>query len=165
MGADGSGAAALAKGILELLREAYEGGRPGAGTGFVENTRADGGGNGGLFATLESLTAEQASRPMAHGTSVAAHASHLAYSLEVTLRWLNGDRGPFDWPGSFEPRVVDEPGWRAARARMRTAYDAFVAWAGGRTEWDEHSAGGIAAGLAHSAYHLGAIRQIAKLSR
>lgn len=152
-------------GVLEMLREAYEGGRPGQGTGFVETTKADGSRNSGVFATLDGLSAEQASRPTALGTGVAAHAAHVAYHLEVTLRWVNGDRGPFDWPGSFEPRAVDEAGWAAARTRVRLAYEALVAHAAGAPEWNEDLAGAIAASVAHAAYHLGAIRQVAKLAK
>ena len=155
----------IAKGVLEMLREAYEGGRPGEGTGFVESTKADGSRNSGVFATLDGLTAEQATRPTALGTSVAAHAAHVAYHLEVTLRWVNGDRGPFDWQGSFEPRAVDEAAWIAARARVRAAYEALAAYAAGRPEWNEDVAGSLAASVAHAAYHLGAIRQVAKLAR
>lgn len=155
----------VVKGVLEMLREAYEGGRPGQGTGFVESTKADGSRNSGLFATLDALTAGQASQSTALGVSVAAHAAHVAYHLEVTLRWVNGDRGPFDWPGSFAPGAVDEAAWAATRARVRAAYDALAAWAAVRPHWNEDAAGALAASAAHAAYHLGAIRQVAKLAR
>jgi hypothetical protein len=153
------------KGILEMLREAYEGGRPGEGTGFVEVTKKDGTGNGGLFATLDALSAEHASLPTALGLSVAAHAAHAAFHMEATVRWLNGDRGPNDWPGSFEPRAVDEAGWAATRTRLRASYDALAAYAKGLPSWNEDVAGAIAGSVAHAAYHLGAIRQVAKLAR
>jgi hypothetical protein len=155
----------VVKGILEILREAFEGGRPGEGTGFVETTKKDGSRNSGVFATLEGLTAAQASQPTALGTSVASHAAHVAYHLEVTVRWMKGDRGPFDWAGSFEPGAVDNAAWAAMRTRVRAAYDGLAAKAALTTEWDEDAAGSIAASVAHAAYHLGAIRQIAKLAR
>ena len=155
----------MVKVVLEMLREAFEGGRPGEGTGFVENTKPDGSHNSGVLATLDGLTAAQASKPTALGTSVAAHASHVAYHLEVTLRWDRGERGPFDWQGSFEPSVVDEGAWAAMRSRVRAAYEEVAALAAGKTEWSEDSAAGIAGALAHAAYHLGAIRQIAKLAK
>ena len=153
------------KGMLEILREAFEGGRPGEGTGFVESTKKDGSRNSGVFATLDELTAAQASKPTALGTSVAAHAAHVAYHLEVTVRWMRGDRGPFDWAGSFEPGAVDDAEWAATRTRVRTAYDGLATEAAGMAEWDEDAAGSVAASVAHAAYHLGAIRQIAKLAR
>ena len=156
---------AFVTGLLDLLKEACEGGEPGKGTGFLENTKADGSGNAGVFATLDKLTAAQASDPTALGTSIAGHAAHLAFHLEVSVRWANGDRGPFDWKGSFAPGVVDEPAWAATRARVRTAYAALGTQARGTHDWNEDAAGGLAAALVHVAYHLGAIRQIQKLAR
>ena len=151
-------------GLLDMLKEACEGGVPGQGTGFLENTKADGSDNAGLFATLDRLSAAQASAPTALGTSVAAHTAHLAYHLEVSIRWANGERGPFDWKGSFNPAAVDESEWKARRARVRAAYDAFAARCRTVTDWNEDEAGGLAASVAHLTYHLGAIRQIIKLA-
>jgi hypothetical protein len=155
---------AFVTGLLDLLKEACEGGEPGKGTGFLENTKPDGSGNAGVFATLDGLIAAEASDPTALGTSIAGHASHLAFHLEVSVRWANGDRGPFDWKGSFAPREVDEAAWAATRARVRAAYAAMVAHARATHDWPEDEAGGLAAALVHVAYHLGAIRQIQKLT-
>ena len=152
-------------GLLELLKESCEGGEPGKGTGFLENTKADGSGNAGLFATLDGLSAAQASDPTPLGTSIAGHASHVAFHFEVGVRWANGDRGPFDWKGSFAPGKVDEAAWAATRARVRAAYAAVVAHVEGVHKWTEDEAGGLAAALAHVCYHLGAMRQIQKLTR
>jgi hypothetical protein len=154
---------AFVKSWLEVLQEACEGGKPGQGTAFLDNTKADGSGNSGLFATLDSLSAARASEPTVLGTSVAAHAAHVAFHLEVGVRWAKGDRGPFDWKGSFEPRAVDEAGWKALRERVRVAYAGMAELARQTTDWDEDAAGGLAASLAHLAYHLGAIRQTLKL--
>lgn len=150
---------------LEVLREACEGGKPGQGTAFLDNTRADGSGNHGLLATLDSLTAQQASQPTVLGLSIAAHAAHTAYHLEVGVRWANGDKGPFDWKSSFEPGTVDQGQWSTLRSRVRAAYKSTVDLSQNTTHWDEDAAGGLAASLAHVAYHLGAIRQVVKLVR
>jgi hypothetical protein len=40
----------------------------------------------------------------------------------------------------------------------------MAAYAHGRITWSFEDAGGLAAALAHCAYHLGAIRQVAKLA-
>lgn len=154
---------AFLDGWLFVLREACEGGIPGQGTAFLDGTKADGSNNHGLLATLDSLTAKQASDPTALGQSIAAHAAHTAYHLEVGVRWARGDKGPYDWPGSFEPKTVDEASWHTLRARVRAAYAAAIAVAQTTVHWDEDSAGGLAAALAHVAYHLGAIRQAVKL--
>lgn len=156
---------AFVTGWLDVLKEACEGGQPGQGTGFLDGTKADGSGNNGLFATLDSLSAAQASDETPLGLSVAAHAAHTAYHMEVAVRWDNGERGPFDWRGSFEPRAVDEAAWAAGRARVRAAYAGLVELAQRTAAWDEDAAGGLAAALAHLSYHLGAVRQAAKLAR
>lgn len=152
------------KGLLAVLAEAYEGSKPGEGSSFVDSTKADGSRNSGVFATLDRLSAAQASEPTALAMSVAAQAAHVAYHLEVTVRWEQGERGPFDWAGSFAPATVDEAAWKATRERVRKAYDALVALAKSAPALDEGSAAGIAGSIAHAAYHLGAIRQIAKLA-
>lgn len=147
-----------------VLAEAVTGGRPGQGTAFLDGTKPDGSDNHGLLATLDGLSPERASDPTPLGLSVAAHAAHLAYHLEVGVRWARGERGPFDWEGSFEPGAVDEAGWAALRERVRAAYAGALALADGPADWDDlGTTGGLLGGLAHVAYHLGAIRQIVKL--
>jgi hypothetical protein len=66
---------------------------------------------------------------------------------------------------AVRPRTVDEAAWSARRARVRAAYEAAVALARRQATWDADAAGGLAASLAHAAYHLGAMRQIAKLAQ
>lgn len=153
-----------AEGILDILKEAVEGGTPGQGTAFLDGTKADGSGNHGLLATLATLNAAQASRDVS-GATVAGHARHTAFHLEVIVRWeRDGDRGPFDWKGSFQPAQVSEEDWTELQARVRRAYEEMAAFA--RTQADlpasGDATGGLTGGVAHVAYHLGAIRQLVK---
>ncbi|MFC4452232.1 DinB family protein [Deinococcus sonorensis] len=150
-------------GTLAVLKEAVEGGTPGQGTAFLDSTKADGSDNHGLLATLSGLNAAQASDPTALGLSVAAHAAHVAYHMEVIVRWQAGERGPFDWPGSFQPAVVDDEAWTTLQARVQAAYQGLLTLAGQQAEWDQDAAGGLVGGLAHVVYHLGAVRQTLKL--
>ncbi|EYB69296.1 hypothetical protein DEIPH_ctg008orf0004 [Deinococcus phoenicis] len=152
------------EGILDILKEAVEGGTPGQGTAFLDGTQADGSGNHGLLATLERLSAAQASRDV-HGSTVAGHARHTAFHLEVIVRWeRDGDRGPFDWKGSFQPAQIGEEDWAALRARVRQTYEELVKFA--RTQAvapaTGDATGGLAGAVAHVAYHLGSIRQLVK---
>lgn len=151
-------------GLLDILQEAVEGGELGQGTAFLDGTAADGSGNHGLLATLAALSAEQASRDV-NGTSVAGQARHAALHLEVVVRWeRDGDRGPFDWKGSFHPAEVSTPEWVDLQARVRQAYDGVVAFARTQTDFPVtgDATGGLAGTIAHVAYHLGAIRQMVK---
>ncbi|WP_407570268.1 DinB family protein [Deinococcus altitudinis] len=153
------------RGILDILQEAVEGGTPGQGTSFLDGTAADGTGNHGLIATLAALNAQQASDPTALGLSVAAHAAHMAFHLEVGVRWEQGERGPFDWKGSFGSGQVTAEEWNTLQARVQAAYEALVEVAN-RPNPDgapEDAAGGLAGAAAHVAYHLGAVRQTIKL--
>lgn len=154
-----------AEGILDILKEAVEGGTPGQGTAFLDGTKADGSGNHGLLATLDALSAEGASRDV-FGSTIAGHARHTAFHMEVIVRWeRDGDRGPFDWKGSFQPGQVSEEEWEALRGRVRAAYDELVAFARTRagTEPDGDATGGLTGAVAHVAYHLGGIRQMLKV--
>lgn len=153
-------------GLLFVLKEAVEGGSPGQPTSFLDGTSADGSGNHGLIATLAGLSAVQASTPTDLGLSVAAHAAHSAYHMEVIVRWVQGDRGPFDWKGSFGSGTVTPQEWTTLQARVRAAYEGVVALAQqppNPGESEEDAAGGLAGGIAHVAYHLGAVRQLVKL--
>lgn len=151
-------------GILDILKEAVEGGTPGQGTAFLDGTDADGSGNHGLLATLGGIDAAQASQDV-HGTSIAGQTRHTALHMEVIVRWeRDGDRGPFDWKGSFHPAQVGEQEWAELQARVRRAYEELLAFA--RSQLDQpvtgDATGGLAGGVAHVAYHLGAIRQMLK---
>lgn len=152
------------EGILDILQEAVEGGTPGQGTAFLDGTKADGTGNHGLLATLDKLSAAQASRDVG-GTSIAGQARHTAFHMEVIVRWeRDGDKGPFDWKGSFLPAEVSDQEWAALRHRVRLAYDELCLFS--RTQKDKaadgDATGGLTGGVAHVAYHLGAIRQMLK---
>ena len=151
-------------GILHIFREICEGGKPGERTAIIDRTQADGSDNHGLLATLDRLSAEQASQPTALGLGAAAHAAHVAYYMEVTTQLARGRRPDMDWPSSFEPRQVTTAQWAATRARLRDAYEDVLALVHETRDWDERAAGGMAGNLAHAAYHLGALRQVVKLA-
>ena len=146
-----------------VLSEALEGGIPGQPTTFLDGTKADGSDNHGLFATLEGLSAAQASDPTVLWVSVAAQAAHLAFHLEVVVRWETGDHGPFDWKGSFSPSSVDESEWDALCARVRRAYADVLEQIEKTADWSGDAPGLLFGPLAHATYHLGAIRQTVKL--
>jgi hypothetical protein len=55
--------------------------------------------------------------------------------------------------------VTDEQ-WRALRDSLRRAAEAWRKHVGTRTAWDDMAAAGALSSAAHTAYHLGAIRQI-----
>ena len=144
------------KAIADLLGEAYEGPKDPRGTWFVNNAA-----DAGFFATLDGLSAEEASRtPRTGGSTVAAHAGHMRFSLDVSRRWVEGERGPFDWHESWAVRTVDEAAWAELRDGLRQAYAAFVRTLESAGDLDPLRLTGAMAHVAHAAYHLGAVKQM-----
>ena len=143
--------------IGAVLAEAYEGPRDPRGTWFVNNAA-----DAGFFPTLDGLGAAEASRPAGPGRStVAAHAGHIRFSLEVSRRWVNGERGGFDWHQSWATSTVDDAAWAELRAGVRQEYAAFRRALDEAGELDAPGFTGVLGALAHAAYHLGAVKQMA----
>ena len=140
--------------ILTLLRETFEG-PSGPSTYYIDNDPS-----AGFLATLGGLSAAQASKPFGKGgASIAGHAHHAAFHLEMSGAWLQGDRAPRDWSRSWSVSTVDEPAWAALRETLRDRFENLArAIEEEAPAGDERLATTIAA-IAHAAYHLGAIRQ------
>ena len=153
--------------LIDQYRETFEGEvRP----GFCWITT--GPRDGAVLGTLEALSAGDAfAAPSPGARSVAAHAAHLRFALELTLRRLHGENPPADWAASFElPPDRSESAWQALREGVRRAYEGVLAFLEQRRsvpvqDWPPIHVAGLCATTAHNAYHLGAIRQIAQVVR
>lgn len=121
-------------------------------------------GDPGLLRSLDKLTAEAASAtPPDGGASIAAHVDHLLYGLDLMLRWSGGESDPWssaDWKASWKRGTVDDLAWSDLRARLRSAAMRWKAALLTRRELSAVELNGVAASVAHLAYHFGAIRQI-----
>jgi hypothetical protein len=96
-------------------------------------------------------------------TTVAAHTDHVLYGLELLNRWSDGEENPWataDWSASWKRTSVSEAQWRDLTAHLRTAVEKWQRALATRTGWNDITAAGAFASAAHTAYHLGAIRQI-----
>jgi hypothetical protein len=153
--------------LIDQYRETFEGEvQPGM-CWIVDGRRTS-----ALFGTLETLAAAQAfASPVPGARSVAAHVAHLHFALDLTLRRLNGENPAADWPGSFELRDDASPvAWDRLRQDVRAAYDGVLAFLEQRRDappqdWPPIHLVGLVATIAHNAYHLAAIRQIAQVVR
>ena len=118
----------------------------------------------GLADALQDIAAEIASqRPAIGRNTIAAHAGHVKYGLELLNRWAGGEENPFadaDWEGSWRRQVVTEVEWKDLIAGLRAEALAWITALQEPREWDEISLTGALASAAHLAYHLGAIRQL-----
>lgn len=141
------------KQTVDLLRETYEGGRPGQGTQYLDHSS-------GIRNTLNALTAEQASRRPGGHPSIAAHARHMNFHLRVTSEWILGDHGKRDWDASFEPQTVDEEEWAGIKRDLEASRQELVRVLSSLTPERFAEEGAALGAITHLAYHLGAIRQL-----
>ena len=115
-----------------------------------------------LFETLETISAEEASTPVSTTcASIAAQIGHVQYYLDQLEGFLKHEpQGRADWPGSWRTGPVTSAQWDAQKQRLRATYRRLADMIRGYDAWDTEDAMGGAIGLvAHSAYHLGEIRQ------
>jgi hypothetical protein len=115
-----------------------------------------------LFETLETISAEEASRPVsATCASIAAQVEHVRFYLEVLGRYARGEAvGKVDWEASWQLTTVTPEEWDALKGRLRDTHRDILALVGDAGTWDNEDAiGGSMAIVAHTAYHLGEIRQ------
>ncbi len=115
-----------------------------------------------LFETLETVSAEQASRPVsAECASIAAQVEHVRFYLEVLERVIQKKPvGKIDWQESWKLEKVKPEEWEALKGRLREAHESVLKVMKSLDSWEgEDDIGGSLAILAHTAYHLGEIRQ------
>jgi hypothetical protein len=121
-------------------------------------------GDPGLLRQLDSIDARAASsRPMPGKTTIASHVDHLHFGLSLLNRWAAGEENPFagaDWNASWQRTTVTDDQWKKLRAALRDQAAQWQKALATRTSWDDISAKGALSSAAHTAYHLGAIRQI-----
>jgi hypothetical protein len=149
--------AVFQRALGKLLTEIFDG--PPAGEAFLLNP-----GDPGLLRQLETISAKDAStRPMPGQTTVASHVDHVHYGFTLLNRWAAGEANPFadaDWNASWQRTIVTEAQWQTLRANLRRQAEIWRDAVAKRTSWDDLSACGALSSAAHTAYHLGAIRQI-----
>ena len=141
--------------FFDLFKETFEG-TGGASSHFIDPK------GGSLFETLERITPELASRN-SPGSSIAAHCAHTRYYLQVLPEFMRDLYPKTDWPGSWQQPQVNAPEWNALRLGLRSEYENVTQFLWDIETWDVEMIGGSLSMLAHTAYHLGAIRQLAKL--
>lgn len=152
--------------LIDQFRETFEG-EVMAGWCWI----TDGPPESAVLGAIEPLTPEQAfAAPTPGGRSVAAHVAHLRFALDLTLRRLRGENPPADWTSSFDLAGATPEHWAALKRDVRSAYEGVVAFLQERRDvpvqdWLPIDLAGLTAMTAHNAYHLGAIRQVARVVR
>jgi hypothetical protein len=142
------------KEILLVLRETFEGSPPGKPSAYLDQGT-------GIFSTLDALSAEQVSR-YTNGTTIAAHTEHAKFYLDRLCEFIAGRTEPVNWEQSWLIETVNETEWNYLREGMRKSYEGVLLCFAAVETWNEENIGEAVAIIAHTAYHLGAIRQMAK---
>jgi hypothetical protein len=147
--------------ILALLfGELVDG--PATSTAYMLNT-----GDAGLLRSLNQLSAADASATVSGGGSVAAHTDHLRYGLSLMNRWAIGEDRyrDADWGMSWRLSQVSDGEWRSLCGALADEAHRWHATLGTPRDVKESELSFMIASIAHLAYHLGAIRQIARNAR
>jgi hypothetical protein len=148
--------------VSKLLIEVFDG--PPGDEAYILNP-----GDPGLHRQLETISATIASRqPIPGKPSIAAHVDHVHYGLSLLTRWVAREENPWadtDWNGSWARSIVTEDQWLVLRNNLREKAGIWQKAVAARDDWDDIHAAGTLSTIAHTAYHLGAIRQILAAGR
>ena len=145
---------AFTQSLLYLFRETFEGSPEGSPSAYLDRGI-------GIFNTLDELTAEQVSREI-NGSSIAAHTEHSKFYLDRLCEFLNGRTEQVNWEQSWLIEEVNEEEWTALRNAVRKSYEGAVGCFAKIEDWNETRVGMAMGMLAHTSYHLGAVRQMTK---
>ena len=115
----------------------------------------------GFFETLDALSAEQASSPVL-GTTIAAQVFHTAFYIQTLERYLKDASAETDWRESWTTRSVTREQWDALRTRLQDDYACAVQQLREAPSRGDDKLEFALDIVIHSAYHLGAIRQLVK---
>src|SRR4029453_5474188 len=152
----------VTRALTRLFSELVDGADGGTGA-FILNS-----GDGGLLRSLDKLSAAEASRSVNGGATIAAHAQHVRYGLSLMNRWATAGGDPFadaTWEAAWQTVDVAAPAWQGIGNGLREEAARWLTTLGSPRDVSEIELTGMMASIAHLAYHLGAIRQIARDAR
>jgi len=116
-----------------------------------------------LFETLETVSAEDASRPITEKcATIAAQVEHVRFYLDVLGDAMRKEEvTKVDWREIWQNvRGVTPEEWEAQKRSLRESYERVMATLKNYDRWEgEYGVAGSLAILTHTAYHLGGIRQ------
>ncbi len=142
--------------FFQLLKETFEGPPPNTGSAYLDK-------GAGLFQTLEGVTAEMASTPLRpDAPTIAAHCEHARFYVVALYEYMRGAQGKIDWEKSWLVQTVTSAEWNELKEALRRAYDTLTGYMQSVENWSDEEVGDGMAIVVHTAYHLGAIRQLVR---
>lgn len=148
--------------VSTLFSELTEGANSSGGAFILNSSDA------GLIRSLDALDADGASRSLNGGATVAAHAQHLRYGLSLMNRWAREGGNPFadaKWDEAWKTNIVTKVDWLEIRNGLREETRQWAESLATPRKVTGVELSGLLGSVAHLAYHLGAIRQIAPNAR
>ena len=148
--------------MVTLFSELVDGANKPGGA-FILNS-----GDVGFLRSLDSLPADDASRSVHDGATIAAHVQHVRYGLSLMNRWATEGGRPFadaKWDEAWKTSRVNDSEWSEIRGGLRDEARRWLDVLGKPHDVSVVELSGMLGEIAHVAYHLGAIRQIAKSAR
>jgi hypothetical protein len=142
------------KDVLVILLETFEGSPEGQPSAYLDRGI-------GFIKTIEELSAEQVSRKI-NGTTIAAQTEHTKFYLDRLCEFMTGRTESVNWEQSWLIETVNETEWNALRDSVKKSYENVLQTFALIEVWNRDKIGDAVAIIAHTAYHLGAIRQLAK---
>ena len=142
------------KDVLVVLRETFEGSPAGQPSAYLDRGI-------GFFTIIETISAAEVSQKV-HGITIAAHTEHAKFYLDRLCEFMNGRTEAVKWEQSWLIETVNETEWEALRGSVKKSYENLLRTIAEVEIWNQDNIGNVVAIIAHTAYHLGAIRQIAK---
>lgn len=115
----------------------------------------------GIFITLGKISAETASAEIG-STTIAAHTEHARFYIELLDNYLNKNMRVVNFNQSWRVKSVNEDEWDDLRENLSNIYRKTAETFEKNDEWNLDTITVAMGIIAHTAYHLGAIRQIAK---
>ena len=101
-------------------------------------------------------------KPLARQKIATIRETSMPSFIDRLCEYLNGRTEAVNWDDSWLIETVNEAEWSALRDSVRKSYDGVLHCLAEIEDWNEMRVGMAMGLLAHTAYHLGAIRQIAK---
>jgi hypothetical protein len=142
------------KDILYILSETFEGSPAGKASAYLDREI-------GFLTTIEKLSAEQVSQKI-NETTIAAQTEHAKFYLDKLCEFMKGNGEKVNWEQSWLIETVNETEWEALRNSVRKSFENLLQTIAEIEVWNQDKVGNTVAIIAHTAYHLGAIRQILK---
>ncbi len=119
--------------------------------------------NTSLFETLENISAKKASNSIGENrATIAAHVEHIRFYLDVLNDVMQKEElVQVDWKAIWQnDGMVTNEEWEDKKQRLKESYEQVLNTIKNYDRWEgEYGIAGSLAVLAHTAYHLGSIRQ------